>query len=60
MDNNIQGVIWFHGEFHSGLLEDYEVYQNVYQPSKLAMSLYVQSLKQLSDIAKTLNNSNLY
>ena len=59
MEDKIKGFIWFHGEFHSGLLEDYEVYQNAYQPSKTAMSFYVKSLKQLSDIAKILNNSNL-
>tara|TARA_Y100001949_G_scaffold98343_1_gene82799 strand:+ start:251 stop:481 length:231 start_codon:yes stop_codon:yes gene_type:complete len=57
--NNIHGVIWFHGEYQSGLLEDFEIYASQHKNSKLVMNYYASSREELANIAKSLNNSNL-
>lgn len=58
-ENNIHGVIWFDGEFQSGLIEDFEVYSNHHKDSKIVMNYYASSRQELANIAKTLNNSNI-
>ncbi|MAE81998.1 MAG: hypothetical protein CMB80_04630 [Flammeovirgaceae bacterium] len=57
--NNIHGVIWFDGEFQSGLIEDFEVYSTQHKDSRIVMNYYASSRQELANIAKTLNNSNL-
>ncbi|WP_421872426.1 hypothetical protein [Marinoscillum sp.] len=59
MKNDIQGVIWFDQEFQGGLMEDFEAYTMVNKEPSLSMYLYVSSPKQIAEIARTLNNSNL-